>query len=91
MPNGQPDTPLLKTYLWHGDKCFYVSTYERDSSASADYGARYNETLGWSWDLDRNCRSEIVAHTGDGEAFRQHSAVCEQLYRTGEWRDPRDD
>ncbi len=28
------DEPKLKSYVWHDEKCYFVSTIERDSSAA---------------------------------------------------------
>lgn len=76
---------IFKSYVFRGDECFFVSTMERESSAAAAYGARFNETMAWRFDWDNNKTMELVGHVGDGEAFRQHMAMCEQLYRTGRY------
>jgi hypothetical protein len=89
MTNTQPNSRILKSYVWRGDKCFFVSTIERDSSASQ--GGRYFETLAWDFDWDKQTKGEMIAHAGDGPAFRQHLDVVEQLYSRGFWKSVNDD
>ena len=80
------DVRKLKTYVWHGDKCFFVSTIERESSAMVQPPApRFNETLAWNYDWDRGVRGDIVAQDGEGEACDQHTRMVEQLYVTGKY------
>ncbi len=80
-----PDTRELKSYVWHKDKCFFVSTIERDSSATVEPPVpRYHETLAWVWYWDTKKRGVIVAQDGSGEAFEQHYQICKQLFIHGE-------
>lgn len=76
----------LKSYVWHGDKCYFVSTIERDSSATG-YPFRFHETLVWEYDWQTNERGEWVGQYGDGDAFRQHMKACEDFYRNGKQGD----
>ncbi len=80
------DEPKLKSYVWHDEKCYFVSTIERDSSA-AYYPMRYFETLVWEYDWQTTERGEIVGHYGNGDAFRQHMKACEDFYRNGKQGD----
>ena len=77
----------LKTYAWHGDKCFFVSTIERDSSAMVHPPPRFNETLVWDYDYATSVKAEIVAMAGGGPAFDQHFEVCRQLCAHGKYVD----
>ena len=82
------DRRILKSYCWHKGRCFFISTIERDSSAAVSPAPRYMETIAWEYDWDSTERGEMVGMTGDGEAFRQHADMVEQLYRTGEYTEP---
>ncbi len=77
-----PDERKLKTYVFHGDKCFFVSTIIRDSSA-VGYPSRYAETMTWEHDWHTNERGKCVDQDGSGDAFRQHMRVVEDFYRYG--------
>lgn len=78
------DDRKLKSYVWHGEQCFFVSTIERDSSAMVGGPpARFHETLAWEYDWETKERGDIVAQDGDGEAFQQHFSMCELLFRSG--------
>jgi hypothetical protein len=74
--------PVIKSYVWHGKKCFFVSTVERDSSC--DEPSRYNETTVWDYDYDARTRGELLFCDGAGRgSTRQHYAVCERIVKTG--------
>lgn len=80
----KPDNQrVIKSYVWHGDRCFFVSTIERDSSALADPG-RYNETLVWDYDWDGH-KTTNLSYQRDcvRGSIRQHLAVCQELFDTG--------
>lgn len=79
------DKRLLKSYVWHGDRCYFVSTIERDSSAQVVPPSRYNETIAWEYDWDSQERGDMVAMEGEGAACRQHFAVCRSLFTTGKY------
>lgn len=89
LPHVDPDRRELKSYVWHheSDKCFFVSTIDRPSSAEACYGSRYKETIAWEYDWATQKRGNVVAHCGDGPAFKQHMDVCKQLYEAGVYND----
>lgn len=79
------DTRQIKSYVWHGDKCFFVSTIERDSSAATEPPPRrFNETLVWEYDWDSAERGMMLHQEGDGcSRITIHLEVCQQLYRNG--------
>lgn len=80
----------LKSYVWHGGKCFFVSTIMRDSSAAAAYGMRYAETMTWEYDWITNERGAIVDQDGDDDALTQHLRVVTDFYRYGKRKDDED-
>lgn len=81
------DRRIIKSYVWHNDKCFFVSTIERDSSAAISPPPRYFETIAWWYDWEIGERGDMVAHAGRGQALAQYVDVCRQLIETGEWKD----
>lgn len=82
MSDYTPDERKLKTYVFHDDKCFFVSTIMRDSSAIG-YPSRFAETITWEYDWKTNERGAMVDQDGSGEAFMQHMRVTEDFYRYG--------
>lgn len=86
MDNNKPDERKLKSYVWHGDKCFFVSTIMRDSSASA-YPGRFAETVTWEYDWNTNERGKIVDQDGSGDALTQHMRVVSNFYKYGKRKD----
>ena len=78
------DDRVIKSYVWHGEKCFFVSTIERESSAAMAYGARYNETLVWEYDWERQKRWGLLYQEEDAKgSISRHLCVCMALYRDG--------
>lgn len=74
-----PDKPIWKSYVWHIDKCFFVSTIERayDTCAGATRG---QETIVWAYDWDKCERGEMLhqaGHVGD------HQQICLCLIAEG--------
>ncbi len=77
------DKRLLKTYVWHGDDCFFVSTIERDSSAAVDPPPRFNETIAWEYDWDMKELGDQVGSSGSGPALLQHWEMVQSFFLTG--------
>lgn len=76
-------TRVIKSYVWYEDKCFFVSTIERDSS-SALGPDRFNETLVWAYDWDRHDRSELLHQDGAMKgSIAQHLMICTRIHDTG--------
>jgi len=90
MGGSQPDERKLKSYVWHDDKCFFVSTIMRDSSAM-NYPGRFAETMTWEYDWATNERGKIVDQDGDGAALDQHLRVVSDFYRYGKRKDDDDE
>jgi hypothetical protein len=80
------DIRVIKSYVWHGDDCYFVSTIDRDNSAAASYGSRYAETLVWAYDWEKNERlSGVMWHgesAGEG-SIRGHLITCQRIHDTG--------
>ena len=79
--------PLIKTYIWHDDRCFFVSTIGRDLSAAELPLLRFAETIAWRFDWAENKRLESVAEEGASlrGAFDSHMEVCRQLRDKGRY------
>jgi len=76
------DDRLIKSYVWHDDKCFFVSTITRDSSSIM--GGRYAETIAWDFDWDNNKRGDIIGEaSGYPDTISSHQNVCKMLFDTG--------
>lgn len=73
----------IKSYVWHKEKCFFVSTIERDSSA-AQGPRRYNETIVWDYDWDKRDRGEMLGTFEDfAGAIETHLRITQVLFATG--------
>jgi hypothetical protein len=73
---------ILKSYVRHGDKWFFVSTIERDSSSPL--GSRYNETMVWEYNFDTKERGEILFQDGEpAGSIRNHLALVDIIHRNG--------
>jgi hypothetical protein len=75
---------VIKSYVWHGDTCFFVSTIERGSSAVI-WQHRYNETIVWAWDWLTGQRGAML-HIDEDRcgSIEVHEKICALLYKTGE-------
>jgi hypothetical protein len=78
------DTRVIKTYVWHGKQCYFVSTINRESSAALAYGHRYAETMVFLFDWDKNEKTDIVHQDDDSEhSIRKHLSICQALHEKG--------
>ena len=86
-----PDQRIIKSYVWHGNNCFFVSTIERDSSAMLG-PRRFNETIVWAFDWEKNESGELISTLGGsrGSIFT-HLQVCQFLHDTGRPEIPEDE
>jgi hypothetical protein len=73
---------IIQSYVWHGGKCFFVSTINRRSPAAAAYGAIYAETM--AWDYASGKRGALV-YQPDAcqDSMRGHFAMCERMRADG--------
>jgi hypothetical protein len=83
MSDIRPDVTQLQSYVYYQDKCFFVSTIERDSSAAA-CPMRYAETIVWEYDRATATRGKILDMDGSGPALLQHTAIIKAYYEHGE-------
>lgn len=80
LPNEHPeDRRVWKSYVWHNDKCFFVSTIERtyDTYAGETRGC---ETLVWEYDHDIGERGQQIGHMG---GIEDHQRICRCLIAEG--------
>lgn len=75
---------VIKSYVWHKEKCFFISTITKVSSAEETPEMQYNETIVWEYDWDKRERDKII-HQGDDAAYSiaTHINICKQLFETG--------
>jgi len=73
---------LIKSYVWYKDKCFFISTIDRDSSTP--YGGHYAETLVWEYDWDTAERGKMVGQDEAGQGnIKAHLSMCERIFYHG--------
>jgi hypothetical protein len=79
-----PEDRLAKSYIWHGQQCYFVSTINRESSAALAYGARYSETLVFAFDWEKRERTDLL-HQADGaeSSIHTHLDICKKLHEQG--------
>ncbi len=81
--------PIIQSYVWHGEKCFFVSTIDRESSAME--GGTYAETMVWEFDFKERNRGDIVGQGEDATgSAREHYALCQRLIDSGSMELPDD-
>jgi hypothetical protein len=77
------DIKIIKSYVWHGERCFFVSTIERDSSSMLG-PTRFYETIVWEYDWDKPMRGAQIYMDGGLRGFlAMHFAICQRLHSTG--------
>lgn len=78
---------VWKSYVFHGDACWFVSTIERwyDSDGGGTTGL---ETMVWEYDWDNNERGRFVFMCG---GLDDHHAICRCLHGFGVVPDDVDD
>lgn len=82
------DESLIKSYVWHGDKCFFVSTIDRDSSSQLGPD-RFAETIVWELDWKTAQRGDMLYQDGTGRgSINVHLAVCKLIHDTGKCEVP---
>ena len=80
--------PIIKSYVYHGDRCFFVSTILRESSAQ-DGPQEYLETIVFDWYPDPyhiyggRCGEQLYVRTAPSQYIGQHLQVCEELFYKG--------
>jgi hypothetical protein len=81
--------PIARTYVWHGARCWMVSTVNRESSAAAAHGARYAETMVWEWDETTRGLGRLAGmdEAGEGSIYA-HQRMVQRLHDTGGCDEP---
>ena len=83
MDDYEPDIPVWKSYVWHKDKCFFVSTIERTFD-TIEGSSRGQETLAWEYDWDKKERGKLLHQAGN---ICDHKQICHSLIAEGEFPD----
>lgn len=73
------DEKVWKSYVWHEDKCFFVSTIERDYD-TYEGTSRGEETLVWDFDWKTGKRGKWIFQ---GAGVLDHQAICRCLLNDG--------
>ena len=81
--NDEPNKPIWKSYVWHGEKCFFVSTIERTYDTCAGTTRGY-ETLVWEYNWETRERGNLI-HQGGSVA--DHQTICRCVIAEGEMPD----
>lgn len=74
-----PDKSIWKSYVWHKDKCYFVSTIERTYDTCAGE-IRGFETLTWEYDWDARTRGKLI-YSGGG--IKDHQNMCRSILAFG--------
>ena len=78
------NTRQIKSYVWHDGLCYFVSTIERSSSAASESPRRYNETIVWQYDWEKQERGDLLGIGGDARgSIGVHAIICERIYLDG--------
>ena len=75
----EADNRVWKSYVWHDEKCFFVSTIERDYD-TYEGTMRGQETLVWEYDWETNKRGELLHQAG---GVGDHQQICRCLIAEG--------
>ena len=77
--NERPNAPVWKSYVWHKDKCFFVSTIER-TFETYNGSTRGQETLVWAYNWEKSERGELLHQAGN---ICDHKQICHCLIAEG--------
>ena len=81
---------IIQSYVYHGDKCWFVSTINRESSSMC--GGTYAETMVWEWNEKEMKRLDMVfqdEHVTD--SIFSHIKICKRINETGDPQENEDD
>ncbi len=78
-----PVIPLCKTEVFHDGKCYFVSTIDRESSAT-EGPRRFSETFVFACD-DKNKKVDPMIHEADGPSMclNTHYLIVEKIFKNG--------
>lgn len=83
---------LIKTYVFFEDKCFFVSTINRESSAMLCPDMVYAETMVFDYDWNTGKIGNIVHQdSASRDNINVHQRICDSLYRYGEVKPEEDE
>lgn len=74
-----PETRVWKSYVWHKDKCFFVSTITRNYDTHAGT-VRGDETIVWAYDWKKAERGKLLHQAG---GVHDHQQICRCLIAEG--------
>jgi hypothetical protein len=74
-----PETRVWKSYVWHKDRCFFVSTITRNYDTYAGT-IRGDETIVWAYDWKKAERGEMLHQAG---GVPDHQQICWCLIAEG--------
>lgn len=73
---------LAQTHVWHKGQRFFVSTINRECSATE--GGIYAETLVWEWDAEVGGRGGLVGQDEAAmDSLAAHFRMVKRLFETG--------
>jgi len=79
---------IIQSYVWHEDKCFFVSTINRNTSAREAPDFIYAETLVWTYDNEtRKAGSLLYQLDSIKNDIRTHLQACQDLHEYGKIED----
>lgn len=87
MQNDIVQPRIWQSYVWHGEKCFFVSTIQRkyDTYQGETTGP---ETMVWSYDHEKQQRiGSVIGHMG---GVINHQQICRCLIAEGIMLDEND-
>ncbi len=87
MEPNRPDVPVWKSYVWHKDKCFFVSTIERTFETAAG-STRGHETLVWDYHWEKHECGKLLHQAG---GISDHKQICHCLIAEGLLPDENDE
>ena len=70
---------VWKSYVWHEDKCFFVSTTTRTFDTYCG-SIRGEETLVWEYNWETTKRGELLYQAG---GVLDHQAICRCIINDG--------
>lgn len=78
---------LIQSYVYCSDKCFFVSTINRESSSMLGPG-EYAETMVWLWDEQTKERGKFIGQDeGSRDSIVTHNRICKRLSETGKFEE----
>lgn len=73
---------VMQSYVWHDNKCFFVSTIDRECSSMLG-PSTYAETIVWEYDYEKRERGNLVHQDGDSAgSISEHLVICKRIHET---------